>query len=121
MKITLQAYMKGSVEAVKHYQKAFNATLGYNVLNPDNTYMHAEINRKDQHIISISESEEWAMSGKNMQFCVNFGEENEEELKGAYEILVEEGQILYPLGPCDWNKCMADLIDKFGVRWYLAL
>lgn len=83
--------------------------------------MHAEINWNDQNIISISEPNEWAISGKNMQFCITFGIENEEALKKAYEILKEDGQILYPLGPCDWSKCMADVIDKFGVRWYLSL
>lgn len=121
MRINLQAYLKGSIEAVELYQKAFGATLGYNVQNPDSTYMHAEIILNGQHIISISESEDWAISGKNMQFCITFGSENEEALKKAYEILKEDGQILYPLGPCDWSQCMADVIDKFGVRWYLSV
>ncbi len=31
MKIGLQAYIKGSVEAVSFYQKAFGAVLGYSV------------------------------------------------------------------------------------------
>lgn len=121
MKINLQAYLKGTIEAVELYQKAFGATLGYNVQNPDDTYMHAEIVLNGQHIISISESDDWAVSGKNMQFCINFGSENEEALKRAYEILKEDGEIIYPLGPCDWSKCMTDVIDKFGVRWYLSV
>lgn len=121
MKITFQAYLKGSFEAVEFYQKAFGATLGFHVQNPDNTYMHAEININEQNIISISESNDWAIAGKNMQFCITFGSENEEALRKAYEVLKEDGQILYPLGPCDWSKCMTDLIDKFGVRWYLSI
>lgn len=121
MRITLQAYLKGSIEAVELYQKAFDATLGYHVQIPDNTYMHAEIKMNEQNIISISESNDWAVSGKNMQFCIAFGSGNDEALKNAYEVLKEDGQILYPLGPCDWSECMADLVDKFGVRWYLSL
>ncbi|QUI23966.1 VOC family protein [Vallitalea pronyensis] len=121
MKINLQAYLKGSIEAVEHYQKAFSATLGYHVKNEDNTYMHAEITLDGQTIISISESDEWAISGKNMQFWLTFGDDNEDALKKAYDILKEDGQILYPVGPSDWSKCMADVIDKFGVRWYLCV
>lgn len=121
MKINLQAYLKGSIEAVEHYQKAFGATIGYHVKNQDNTYMHAEITLDGQTIISISESDEWAISGKNMQFWLTFGDDNEDALKKAYDILKEDGQILYPVGPSDWSKCMADVIDKFGVRWYLCV
>lgn len=118
---TFQAYMKNSKEAVKLYIKAFGATLGYHEMNEDGTYMHAEILVDGQNIISLSESDRWNNSGNNMQFCVNFGEENEAALKNAYEILIQEGQILYPIGPCPWNRCIADVIDKFGVRWYLAI
>jgi len=121
MRITLQAYLKETHEAIAHYQKAFDATLGYHEFNPDNTYMHAEINLNDQHVISISESSDSLLLGNNMQFCVNFGDEQEDKLKKAYNVLTEGGQILYPIGPCAWNRCMADVIDKFGVRWYLAL
>lgn len=121
MRITLQVYLKGSSEAVELYQKAFGATLGYHVQNPDHTYMHAEILMNEQHIISISESNDWIHAGNNMQFCINFGSEKEEALKNAYEVLKEDGQILYPIGPCDWSTCMADVVDKFGVRWYLSV
>jgi len=121
MRIGLQAYLKGSIEAAELYQKAFDAELGYNERNPDNTFMHAEINRGEQNVISISESSDWAVAGKNMQFSVNFGSENEAALRRAYAVLSEGGEILYPIGPSDWSTCMADVIDKFGIRWYLAV
>ncbi|MDN5343669.1 MAG: PhnB protein [Oceanotoga sp.] len=121
MKITLQAYLKNSVEAVNLYIKAFDAELGYNVKNEDGTFLHAEIIKDQKHIISISESNDWNKSGENMQFCLNFGKENKDKLMRAYEILKIDGNIIFPLGPCDWNEMMADLIDKFGIRWYIAL
>jgi len=121
MQLGLQAYLAESNKAVELYQRAFNAKLGYNEKNQDETYFHAEIVLNDQTIISVSESDEWAKPGMNMQFSINFGKENKEALIQAYEVLKEGGQVRYPLGPCDWNECMTDLTDKLGVRWYLAL
>lgn len=40
-------------------------------------------------------------------------------VKQAYEMLKEDSEILFPLGPCDFSPLMADFIDKFGVRWCL--
>lgn len=37
-------------------------------------------------------------------------------VKQAYEMLKEDSEILFPLGPCDFSPLMADFIDKFGVR-----
>ncbi len=119
MQIGLQAYVTGSNEAVEFYCKAFGAELGYHVKNPDGTYIHAETFRDGQTILAVSEAKENA--GANMQFCLNFGKENLEALTRAYKVLSEGGQVRVPLGPCDWNEAMADVTDKFGVRWYIAL
>lgn len=114
----MQVYVKGSVEAVELYQKAFNATLNYNVRNSDNTFLHAELNVCG-NIIAISESNNEKIPGNTMQFCFHYGEGNEETVKNAYNLLAEGSQILFPLGPCFFSPCMADFIDKFGVHWCL--
>ena len=38
--INLQAYVKGSVEAVEFYKEAFGATLGNNLKGSDGTFIH---------------------------------------------------------------------------------
>ncbi len=48
-------YIKDTKEAVVFYQEAFGMTLGYNVKNPDGTYMHAELQKDGQTIFAISE------------------------------------------------------------------
>jgi PhnB protein len=60
MKIALQAYIQGSVEAIEFYQK-------------------------------------------------------------AYDILIEDGNILLPLGPLPWSTCCANVVDKFGIFWYISV
>lgn len=129
MKIGLQAYIQGTVEAVEFYQKAFGATLGYNVLNADGTFMHAEINLDGQLLIALSEAsssiglENIKRYSKTdyptMNFAVSL--EDEEAVKKAYEILIEGGNVLLPIGSLPWSTCCVNVIDKFGVFWYISV
>lgn len=129
MKIGLQAYIKGSVEAVSFYQKAFGAALGYNVHNDDGSYMHAELYLEGQLLMALSESgsdvgiENMKKYSPNDYPTMNFGVnlENEAAVKKAYDVLTEGGNILLPLGPLPWSSCCANVIDKYGVFWYISV
>lgn len=114
----MQVYVKGSVEAVNTYQKAFNAEiLG---LYPDDNggYMHSELNAYGQ-ILAVSELTENSVIGNTMQFCFELGKGSEELVKKAFEVLKNGATIYEPIGPCDYSPCMFSLIDKFGVFWCL--
>jgi len=115
----MQAYIKGSSEAVELYQSAFDAKLVSEYKNDDGSYLHAELNIYGQ-IFAISESEEnEIIAGNTMQFCLHFGEAEKEKVEKAFDVLKEGAQILFPIGPSFYSSCMADFIDKFGVRWCL--
>lgn len=117
----MQVYTKGSKEAVDTYIKAFNATLGFNVKDSEDNYYHCELDICG-HTLAVSEASDdmkERVTGNTMQFCLHYGEGNEDQVKQAYEILKEGSQILMPLGPCDFSTLCTDLIDKFGVRWCL--
>ena len=118
----MQIYVKGSVEAVELYQKAFNAVLGYNVKNENGTFYHSELDVYGQ-ILSVAErsDDDSIVTGNIMQFCLQFSKEEEDLLKKAYNTLSDDAKILFPLGPCDYSAAAADLIDKFGVRWCFFL
>jgi PhnB protein len=47
--------------------------------------------------------------------------ENEEAVKKAYDILIEGGNILLPLGPLPWSTCSANVVDRFGIFWYISV
>ncbi len=120
----MQAYVKGSDKAAAFYQKAFDAPITASYLNSDGTYMHCELDIQGQ-ILAISErNSEFAIAGDKitgniMQFCLHYGEGNEDALKKAYETLKENAEILMPLAPCEFSPLMADLIDIYGIRWCL--
>jgi PhnB protein len=129
MKIGLQAYVHGSIAAVDFYQKAFGATLGYHVRNSDGTFLHAELYVDGELLLALSESNNDIASEDRrrysattypaMNFCVTL--KDEQAVKKAYAVLQEDANILYPLGSLPWSACCANVIDKFGIFWYLTV
>ncbi|MCU7552013.1 VOC family protein [Chitinophagaceae bacterium LB-8] len=46
--------------------------------------------------------------------------ENEEELDKAWNVLLEGGSVLMPLGKYDWSRKYGWVQDRFGVNWQLS-
>lgn len=60
-------------------------------------------------------------------YCKAFGAEisfqikDENIVRNAYDILREGGTVIDPLGPCPWSSFCSNLIDKFGVVWWISI
>lgn len=126
MSMTLGAtlYLNNSVEAVSFYMKAFGMSLGYHAKNEAGSYLHAELMKDGKTIFAVSESSDETIARAmlnarwpTMSLGVNL--DNEDELKYAYALLIEGGHILRPLGPLPWTPLSADVVDRYGVCWYL--
>ena len=124
MNLGATLYVKNSVEAVEFYSKAFRITLGYNVKNSDGSFLHAELLKGEESIFAVSENNDeeivrsmLASKRPTMSYGINL--DNDDELNHAYKILVEGGHILRELGPLPWSPCSADIVDKYGVCWYI--
>lgn len=114
----MQMYVKGSAEAVKLYQQAFDAEILELYPDGNGGYVHSELNA-DGQILAVSELQEGMNAGNTMQFCFHFGEGGEDKVLKAYDLLKEGAAIHVPLGPCDYSRCMFSLTDRFGVCWCL--
>lgn len=121
----MQVYVIRSNEAVALYQEAFDAVLLCSYPNEDGTLLHSELDIQGE-ILAVSErNSEYAIIGEEtvtgnvMQFCLHYGEGNEDKVRKAYEVLKPDAEIRMPLAPCDYSPLMTDLIDKYGVRWCL--
>lgn len=123
-------YIDNTIEAVEFYKEAFGMTLGYNVKNPDGTFMHAALLKDGKEIFAVSESHNESLvrimlnsslkeARPTMSYGINFN--NEDEIQKAYDMLSTDGTVLFPLGPMPWSTCAADVVDKFGVYWYIYL
>ena len=117
-------YVSDSNEALGFYCDAFKLELGYNVKNDDGSYLHAELYRQGYGGFAISESEDKKIQNEmltakqpTVSLGMNFA--NNDELNYAYAVLGREGHIIRPIGSLPWSPYSADLVDKFGVCWYL--
>lgn len=117
-------YVVNSVEAVAFYCDAFGMQTGYNAKYDNGTYLHAELEKNGKSIFAVSESDEEAIrkamliTGKpTMSLGINV--DTDEELNHAFSILAKGGHVLRPLGELPWSPRSADLVDKYGVCWYI--
>ncbi len=117
----MQVFVKRSDQALEFYKNVFDAELICSYYNSDGTLMHSELDVFGQ-IIAVSELNEVnTVSGNTMMFCLHFGEGKEAIVQKIYASLKVEANILYPLSKCDYSPLMADIIDKFGIRWCIFL
>jgi PhnB protein len=116
------AYLTGTIEAVDFYCKAFNATSKncFKAADGDDYYAHAEIIIDNQTILAISDTRHYDKEFKranNMEFWLTFNDEK--SLETAYDVLRDGAEIHQVLAPCEWSELMADLTDKYGIKWLL--
>lgn len=124
MNLGATLYVKNSVEAVDFYIEAFRMALGYNVKNNDGSFLHAELLKGERSIFAVSENNEdevvqsmLVSKRPTMSYGVNL--EDDDELNHAYKILATGGHILRELGSLPWSPRSADIVDKYGVCWYI--
>lgn len=130
MKLGATLYIKNTLEAVEFYMEAFGMTLGYNEKFPDGTYMHAELQKDGETIFAISEHKNddlvvnmHELGAKKLLPTMSYGIDfaTEDEVRKAYEMLKKEGTVLRPLGKLPWSVCSGDVLDKYGIYWYITV
>lgn len=122
--------VNNSNEAIGFYCEAFGMTLGYYSKNPDGTYLHAELEKNGKPIFCIAESTNHEATDKLAEVAratdcpiMNYGIDfdTKEEIEKAYTSLRTQGHVIRPLGPLPWSTLSADVVDKYGVYWYITL
>lgn len=130
MQIGMTLYIKNTVEAVEFYKNAFGLSLGYHEKFPDGTYMHAELQKDGKNVFAVSESPNdelvaamHDLAKKKISPTTSCGIhfDTEDEINKAYSMLRMEGVVRRPLGPLPWSICSADILDKYGVYWYIYM
>lgn len=130
MKLGATAYIQNTPQAIPLYLDAFGLTLGYNEKFPDGTYLHAALLKDGEEIFCVSESRNDAFvrmmrssslqeSRPTMSYSLNFA--SDAEVKHAFSRLCEGGTVMMPVGSLPWSTCCAEVVDKFGVYWYLTV
>lgn len=117
-------YVHNAIEAAQFYCKAFGMTIGYNARNSDGTYLHAELEKNNQSIFAVSESQDEEtrkamLNAKQPTMSLGINLDNNEELDFAYSEIIRDGHILRPIGELPWSPRSADVVDKYGICWYI--
>lgn len=117
--IGIGLYVNNSIEAVRMYQDAFGLTLGYHVLNDDGTFFHSELDKDGQTMLSVVQSSDPVAKNNPVQLGYTFSDKK--ELIHAYEVLKKDGIVTMDLCELPWSPCAVEIVDQFGVRWFLSL
>jgi len=124
MNLGATLYVKNSVEAVAFYMDAFGMTLGYHAKYDDGTFLHAELQKDEVSVFAVSENKDEEivaamLAARQPSMSLGINLDNEAELIHAYQVLAEGGHILRELGELPWSPCSADVVDRYGVCWYI--
>ncbi len=130
MKLGATLYIHNTLEAADLYQRAFGLTLGYHAMNPDGSYLHASFCRDGQEVFAISESRNDALVALLRRADIHtnrpianlgLGLPTEAEVRQAFALLAEEGTVTLPLQSLPWCPLASEVVDKYGVYWYIHL
>lgn len=103
-------------EAFELYQKAFDAQKLSESYPPDGSDIHIMMEINGFKILLAPGEKE----NSNNMICCQLRYDNEDDLRKAYDILIEEGNN-YSIGSYPWAKVGALVTDKYGVGWWLHI
>lgn len=132
MKLGATLYVKNSFEAVERYKEAFGLTLGYHVIHDENDigqhFFHASLMRGGEEMFAVSEFgnyledrhlAEVPIARHTTELGLSLG--SEEAVKKAFSVLQESGNVIAPVGSAPWNACIAQVVDKYGICWFICI
>ena len=134
MKVSPYLIFNGNCkEAVRLYEKAFEtkASLCYYKEAPSGEMgeMPAELGELVMHgVLPVGKSTVYLCDttpdkktsfGDGAFACVEL--DNAEDVRAAFEILKEGGKVFCEAQETFWNKCYAELEDKFGLKWTIMI
>jgi len=134
MKVSPYLIFNGNcVEAIKLYEKAFNTKANYCQYKdtpPSEKYsvqsgteefvMHAVLPIGNSTIyLCDTTPDNRAAFGNGSFACVEL--DNAEHVKAAFDILKEGGKVFCEAQETFWNKCYAELEDRFGLKWTIMI
>ncbi|MDR0318814.1 MAG: VOC family protein [Nitrososphaerota archaeon] len=121
------------VEAIKLYEKAFNTKANYCQYKDtppskdypiqsgtENLIMHCILPIGNSTIyLCDTTPDRPTVFGNGAFACVEL--QTAENVRLAFEILKEDGKVFCEAQETFWNKCYAELEDKFGLKWTIMI
>ena len=134
MKVSPYLIFNGNcIEAISLYEKAFNAAADYcrykDAPPSDDFPVSPETGELVMHCtlpigsgtiyLCDTVPDQPTAFGNGAFACVEL--DNAEEVKSAFAVLKEGGKVFCKAQETFWNKCYAELEDKFGLKWSIMI
>ena len=113
-------YVKNSAEAVALYCDTFGLELGYHVKSSDGSFFHSELCENGKTLLCVAQKQEECDTYNNI-VCLGLTFADEAAVRHAAEKLSAGGTVKRPVGSLPWSPCCAEVVDRFGVWWYLTV
>ncbi len=121
------------IEAIKLYEKAFNTKANYcqykdtpsseaYPIQPgtEELVMHGILPIGDETIYLCDTTPDHPATFGNGSFaCIEL--DNADDVKFAFDVLKEGGKVFCEAQATFWNKCYAELEDKFSLKWTIMI
>ena len=115
--------VKNLEEAFSFYKRVFGMKQvphhGYDILTLKGEHFHS--------IFEMTAEEAKEYDSRRINFArtffrltAGFGVDTADEVKRMYQIILDEGGYGDPPAPRPWAECAVDVVDKYGVGWFIS-
>ncbi|MFD6859942.1 VOC family protein [Rhodococcus sp. NPDC060086] len=87
----------------------------------DSKIMHAMLTTDSGFVLMASDTPPGMDNTPGTNFSISLSGDDESELRGYWDALVEGGTIAMPLEKAPWGDSFGMCIDKFGVQWMVNI
>lgn len=117
-------------EAMEFYKGIFGGNLVINTFGEsqvsqdpteDDKVMHAMLEADNGITFMASDTPNSMEYTSGSNISMSLSGDNEEELRGYWNKLVEGGQITMPLEKAPWGDTFGMVTDKFGINWMVNI
>src|SRR5690554_2403590 len=119
-------FQNNAREAMEFYQSVFGGELRMSTFGEfqasedpaqQDLIMHGELITEGGFTLMGSDTPDGMEFTPGTNYSVSLSGDDDAELRGYWEKLIEGGEILEPLAQAPWGDSFGMCIDRFGVRW----
>lgn len=117
-------------QAMEFYHSVFGGKLDLNTFGESHAsedpaekdkIMHAMLETESGMVFMASDTPKGMTRPTSTFISMSLSGDNEEELRGYWNKLIEGGQVTMPLEKAPWGDTFGMLTDKFGINWMVNI
>jgi PhnB protein len=124
------SFKNNAREAMDFYHSVFGGNLTLNTYGDSgmsedpseaNNLMHAMLEAENGLVIMGADTPNSMTTTVGDNMSISLSGEDDAELRGYWEKLIEGGQVVQPLEVAPWGDAFGMVTDKFGIHWMVNI